>query len=105
MLDRPAHTVPRIRQGVSSAQRPTDAARELHHALAGPEVALVLFFCAPEYATPGFAAEMGRLFEGAPVVGCTSAGEIGPGGYHENSVSAVSFARPDFEAVTGLLVA
>ena len=104
MLDRPAHTVPRIRQGVSSAQRPTDAARELHHALAGPEVALVLFFCAPEYATPGFAAEMGRLFEGVPVVGCTSAGEIGPGGYHENSVSAVSFARPDFEAVAGLLV-
>ena len=105
MLDRPAHTVPRIRQGVSSAQRPTDAARELHHALAGPEVALVLFFCAPEYATPSFAAEMGRLFEGVPVVGCTSAGEIGPGGYHENSVSAVSFARPDFEAVAGLLVA
>ena len=36
---------------------------------------------------PSFAAELARLFEGVLVVGCTSAGEIGPGGYHENSVT------------------
>lgn len=68
-------------------------------------MALVLFFCAPEYETAGFAAALGDRFADGLVVGCTSAGEIGPGGYHEDSVTAVSFARPDFEAVAGLLVA
>jgi hypothetical protein len=105
MLDRPAHTISQVRQAVSSAPEPANAARELHDALAGPGVALVLFFCAPDYATPDFAMEIDRLFPGVPVVGCTSAGEIGPGGYHENSVTGVSFARPDFEAVANLLVA
>jgi hypothetical protein len=96
---------PPVRRAVSTAADPIVAARELHGALAGPDVALVLFFCAPDYDSPAFAAELGRLFEGVLLVGCTSAGEIGPGGYHENSVTAVSFARPQFEAVATLLVA
>jgi hypothetical protein len=92
-----------VRRAVSGAD-PIAAARELHKSLTGPDVALVLFFCSPEYETSEFAAALEGLFAGALVVGCTSAGEIGPGGYQENSVTGVSFARPDFEAVAGLLV-
>jgi hypothetical protein len=95
--------IPCIRRAVSITADPSAAARELHGMVAGPQVALVLFFCSPEYETAGFAAELGRLFAGTLVVGCTTAGEIGPGGYQENSVSAVSFARPEFEAVAALL--
>jgi len=105
MIDESADELPRVRRGVSSAADPIVAACELHGMVAGPDVALVLFFCSPDYETPGFAAEIGRLFEGVLVVGCTSAGEIGPGGYHDNSVTAVSLARPEFEAVAALLVA
>lgn len=93
-----------IRRMVSSAPDPVAAARELHGGLAGPDLALVLFFCAPEYATADFAAEIVRLFDGVSVAGCTGAGEIGPGGHHENSVTAIGLARPDFDAVVGLLV-
>jgi hypothetical protein len=93
-----------VRRAVSHATDPVQAARELHRLLAGPQTALVLFFCSPEYATAGFAAEIARLFNGGLVVGCTSAGEIGPGGYQENSVTGVSFARPEFEAVAALLL-
>jgi hypothetical protein len=105
MIDQSTGAPSPVRRGVSSAADPIDAARELWGKLAGPDVALVLFFCSTEYETAGFAAELTRLFEGVLVVGCTSAGEIGPGGYHENSVTAVSFARPEFEAVAALLVA
>jgi hypothetical protein len=103
MIDESAGARGCVRRGVSSAADPAEAARELHGVLAGPDVALVLFFCSPEYEAPGFMAEIARLFAGVLVVGCTGAGEIGPGGYHENSVTAVSLARPDFEAVAALL--
>ncbi len=93
----------KVRRAVSSALEPVAAARELHRALAGPDLALLLFFCAPAYGTAGFAAEIERLFEGVVVAGCTGAGEIGPGGYHESSVTAIGLARPDFEAVGAVL--
>jgi hypothetical protein len=104
MIEKSAGVPGCVRRAVSSAANPVEAARELHRALAGPEVALVLFFCSAEYASPCFGAEIARLFAGVPVVGCTGAGEIGPGGYHENSVTGVSFARPEFEAAAALLV-
>ena len=94
-----------IRQAVATAADPVAAVAELHAALAGPELALVLFFCAPEHATPAFAAELARAFPGVTVVGCTSAGEIGPGGYHEGAVTAVGLARPAFHAVAAHLFA
>lgn len=104
MIDVSNAMPPSVRRGVSAAPDPIEAARELHRALGGPELSLVLFFCSAEYERPGFAAELTRLFDGTLVVGCTGAGEIGPGGYHDNTVTAVSFARPDFEAVAALLV-
>ena len=94
-----------IRQAVATAADPVAAVAELHAALAGPELALVLFFCAPEHATAAFAAELARAFPGVTVVGCTGAGEIGPGGYHEGAVTAVGLARPAFQAVAGHLFA
>jgi hypothetical protein len=97
------HKTASIRQATSQAADPAMAARELHGKLAGSDLALVLFFCSPEYETPALAAELGRLFSGVLVVGCTTAGEIGCGGYHDNSIVAVSFARPEFEAVGTLL--
>jgi hypothetical protein len=93
-----------LRRAVTHAADPVEAARELHRVLAGPEMALVLLFCSPEYATAEFAREIQRLFAGSCVVGCTTAGEIGPEGYQENSVTGVSFARPEFEALAALLV-
>jgi hypothetical protein len=92
-----------VRRAISEAD-PRSAARELHESLTGPDVVLVLFFCSAEYETAEFGAALQDLFADVPVLGCTGAGEIGPDGYQENSVTAVSFARPDFEAVAGLLV-
>jgi hypothetical protein len=64
---------------------------------------LVVFFCSTEYDLNLLAAEMNRLFAGVKVVGCTTAGEIGPVGYQSRSLSGASFPAGNCVAVCGLL--
>jgi hypothetical protein len=64
-------------------------------------MALVLFFCSNEYDLDVLAGEMRALFPGVQVEGCTTAGEIGPAGYREHSLTGVSFAGSSFHAVSG----
>jgi len=86
--------------------RATDAKRavqEFHAAVAQPDMALVVFFCSSEYDLDALATEMHRLFAGVQVVGCTTAGEIGPAGYCRHSLSGASFPKAGCVAVSGLL--
>lgn len=96
-----------VNQAVRIAQsRATDAAqavREFHAAVAQPEMELVIFFCSSEYDLDVVSAEMNHLFRGVQVVGCTTAGEIGPAGYLEHSFAGASLAAGSFVAVSGLL--
>ncbi len=85
-----------IRTGQSCAGDARAAAREFYRAVAQPEMAFVVFFCSPEYELDALALELGRLFVGVEVVGCTTAGEIGPAGYREQSISGASFAAGGF---------
>jgi hypothetical protein len=64
-------------------------------------MALVIFFASSEYDLAGLADEMGRQFDGIQVVGCTTAGEIGPAGYREHSLSGASFPAGSFTAASG----
>jgi hypothetical protein len=57
---------------------------------------IILFFCSALYDLTTIAASFNTLFPDAEIVGCTSAGEIGPEGYVEQSISAVFFPRDDF---------
>jgi len=92
-----------IRIGQSSAQDARQAVAEFHAAVVQPDMALVLFFCSSEYDLDVLAAEMKRLFAGIQVVGCTTAGEIGPAGYLQLSVTGASFPADSFVAVSGRL--
>ena len=67
------------------------AVREFHAAVVQPGMSLVLFFCSSDYDLPAVAEEMNHLFAGIQVVGCTTAGEIGPAGYCDHSLSGASF--------------
>jgi len=90
-----------FRRAHSCASDAETAVREFHMGASQPDAALILFFCSSEYDLDIVAAEMQRLFAGVPVVGCTTAGEIGPAGYREHSISGASFASADFAAVVG----
>ncbi len=65
--------------------------------------ALIALFCSPEVDFRAIAAQCSRAFPGAPVIGCTTAGEIGRAGYEEGTIVAVGLPRLAFSARTLLL--
>ncbi|MBD9358882.1 nitric oxide-sensing protein NosP [Methylomonas albis] len=79
------------------------AVHELHAGLVQPAMALVVIFCASVYDRPRLAAAITQLFGDTQVVGCTTAGEIGPTGIQNNSLVGVSFSADAFHAVAGLI--
>lgn len=96
-------SVQNIRRAQSCATEAHLAVKEFHAAVAQPNMELVIFFCSSEYDLEELAAEMNRLFAGIQVVGCTTAGEIGPAGSRTHSLSGVSFSVDSCVAVSGLL--
>lgn len=93
-----------IRVGHSCATQAREAVRQFHAEVAQPDgIELVLFFCSSQYDLDALASEMRRLFAGVQVVGCTTAGEIGPLGYRSHSLSGASFPAGSCAAVSGVL--
>lgn len=92
-----------IRRAHSCAIDPRQAIRELHAGLQQPQTALVVFFCSSAYDLQILAEEINRLFAGCLVIGSTSAGEIGPDGYCNHSVSGFSLPLGPCQAVAGSL--
>ena len=82
---------PSLRRAQSLAANAREAVREFHAGVVQPDMALVLFFCSSDYDLDAMADEMRQRFAGVTVVGCTTAGEIGPAGYCDRSLSGVSF--------------
>lgn len=91
----------RILKAQSCATDAREAVLEFHAAVVQPDMALVIFFCSSEYDLEVLAAEMRRLFAGVQVVGCTTAGEIGPTGCRDRSLTGASFPASSFNAVSG----
>jgi hypothetical protein len=92
-----------IRRAVTFAQDPESAVAELYDALWQPECCLVLLFISPRPDMPALGARISRRFGNVAVSGCTTAGEIGPGGYHQHAITGISLASPDFAASVGLI--
>jgi hypothetical protein len=64
-------------------------------------MALVIFFCSVHYDLDTLASEMRHLFAGVQVIGCTTAGEIGPKGYLDRTISGASFPSDSFTVTCG----
>lgn len=90
-------------RAMSHAERPADAARELRDQLGDAALEIVVVFCAPHYDTILLADALAERFGTVPVIGCTTAGEIGPGGYTTGALVAVGFPSDDFTVVTALI--
>jgi hypothetical protein len=96
-------TNPVIRRAHSCATESRQAVLELHAALAQADTALVVFFCSSAYDLNALADEINKRFVGIQVIGCTTAGEIGPAGYCKHSLVGVSFSASVCTAVSGCL--
>lgn len=93
-----------IKRGCSLARDAGQAAREFHDAVCQPAGAgLVVFFCSPDYDLQRLAAEMHRLFGATQVVGCTTAGEIGPQGYVDGAITGFSLPAGECQAASQLI--
>jgi len=93
----------RIRRAQSLATDGRRAAWKFHSAVTQPAMELVVFFCSSEYDLDALAAELRRLFAGTQLIGCTTAGEIGPEGCRTHSLTGASFAAGSCVAVSALL--
>lgn len=90
-----------IRTAHSSAVDARQAVREFHAGVRQPDMALVMFFCSSQFDLDALADEMKQLFGDVEIVGCTTAGEIGPAGYRAFSLAGASFPAGSFTAVAG----
>lgn len=74
---------------------PVDLAAALAQQL-GSDNALAAVFVPPELDRDAFAAALGEHDFGGPVIGCTTAGSIGPAGYGASLVTAFALPRDHF---------
>jgi hypothetical protein len=93
----------KIRTAQTQAPDPVTAAAEFYDRVRQESVALVVFFCSSSYDLETLAAELARRFAGVPLMGCTTAGEIGPSGYSSHSLSGASLSADAFTAAIGRL--
>lgn len=92
-----------LRRAHANAHDP-QALERLAAALGPGPFALVILFLSPETLLAGLPDRAAAAFGATPVVGCTTAGEIGPEGYSEGGIVALGLPRSHFSAET-LLVA
>lgn len=92
-----------IRRFQSTSIDARTAVREFRDGVWQADMALVLFFCSSAFELDDVADEMARQFPGVQVFGCTTAGEIGPEGYLDYSLSGVSLPGDTFAAVGRLI--
>ena len=76
-----------------------EAARGLRLALPREDYSAILVFFSPDYEARSFAAAMERHFPGAPVYGCTTAGELNLEGIGDGGAVALGFRAADFSIV------
>jgi hypothetical protein len=92
-----------VKRGVSYEADAATICRELADSVADPDAVVVLVFAAPTLDTDAIARELAEVMAPAPVVGCTTAGEIGPDGFHDGSVVAMSLSSPGLRVAFGLV--
>jgi len=79
------------------------AAEDIYRSLADTRPAVVMFFCCVEYDLHDLSNALSELFCDMPVVGCTTAGEISPAGYVQNSITAFSLPADLFQVESRLV--
>jgi hypothetical protein len=95
------HATMGIRIAQSCADAPRQAVDEFFADVTQPDTSLVLFFCSSTYDRRALEDAMRVAFAGVNVVGCTTAGEIGPRGCRDRSISGVGFSADACLAVSG----
>ncbi len=73
-----------------------EAAGEISRQLASLDLSMIIVFVSPFYDPAIFIEDLTRRIPGTPIFGCTTAGELAPSGWEEDSVVAMGFKAADF---------
>lgn len=92
-----------VQTGCSISTNAVEAAQEIYEQIWQEDISFAMFFCSPKYDLALLGQTLRKLFKQAPLIGCTSAGEIGPNGMQQNSIVGVSIQSENFTAVTDLI--
>ena len=92
-----------VRRTMSRAADAKIAAQEILADVAGADLAALIVFCAPGTDSAHLLTRFGEALPGVSVFGCTTAGEIGAGGYCEGTVVAIGLPRSHYCVETVLL--
>lgn len=92
-----------VRRGSTVERDPRRAAVEIAIQVGGPGIEVALVFFSPEYDLSVLAPALVEAFGDVPVIGCTTAGEIGSTGYLSGGISGLGFPSADFTARVALV--
>ena len=92
-----------LRRALSSAPTAEEAMAEIAAALVGQNLAFVILFVSPGYDLNVVAERAAADFPDVTVLGCTTAGEIGAGGYETGTIVCLGFGADDFAIRTRLI--
>ncbi len=104
MVERSADlAAPRIQCGSSMQESAEAALEELADSVSQPDMGLVVLFFSSHYDRDGLAKAVGKHFDSSKVIGCSTAGEIGPLGYTVGGMTGFSIHRDDLQFELGLI--
>lgn len=86
-----------VRRGASQAPDARAAIEELASQLTPQVGDLVVFFASPSYDRAELQDALNDRFDEQVVIGCTTAGEFGPTGYQEESLSGFTLSATEFD--------
>jgi hypothetical protein len=89
-------------QGMSMATDAATAVAEIVGQIGGAELDAVFLFCSSLYDLEQVGAELKRFFP-CPVIGCSSSGQIGPGGFQRGGMTAISISGGLLQVVPHLI--
>jgi hypothetical protein len=102
-MDAPTTIAPEVLRRAHAEARDPLAFDRLARDLGPGPFALIILFISPEAPLAEAPARISMAFGAAPVVGCTTAGEIGPEGYSEGGIVAIGLPASQFAAETLLI--
>lgn len=92
-----------VQIGWTSAESTEEAVLELAQVLDKTDLGQLLVFYSQRYDASALNGALAQAFDGIPIAGCSTSGEITPGGFSDGSVLVVAFPRDGFKFVSGVI--
>jgi len=92
-----------IKTGASQQSDPKKAVQELYNAIYQTNASFAVFYCSANYDLTALEKALAEKFTDIPLIGCTTAGEIGPDGLTDNGLTGFTICSNKISVSTELL--